>query len=199
VLHPGPTLDYLASLEWIAARENLCLVGPAGTGKSHVLVALGTAAVTAGHKVRYFTAADLAETLYRGLADNSVGRVISNLLRHDLILIDEVGFAPSMTPAPSCCSGSSQPPTNAGHSGSPATGRSTSGIGSGSSSDRSIASVRHCWPTIPASTSLASATSCVVAAAQERDLRLPREHLLGENPVHLGSASRHPSDSTVSR
>jgi hypothetical protein len=48
----------------------------------------------AGHKVRYFTAAELAETLYRGLADNSVGRVIDTLLRNDLILIDEVGFAP---------------------------------------------------------------------------------------------------------
>src|SRR5258705_42444 len=48
---PGPTLDYLASLEWIAAKENACLVGPAGTGKSHVLVALGVAAVQAGHKV----------------------------------------------------------------------------------------------------------------------------------------------------
>jgi DNA replication protein DnaC len=91
---PGPTLDYLASLEWITARENLCLVGPAGTGKSHVLVALGIAAVHAGHKARYFTAADLAETLYRGLADNSVGKVIENLLRNDLILVDEVGFAP---------------------------------------------------------------------------------------------------------
>jgi DNA replication protein DnaC len=91
---PGPTLDYLATLEWITARENLCLVGPPGTGKSHVLVALGIAAVQAGHKVRYFTAADLAETLYRGLADNSVGRVIENLLRNDLLLVDEVGFAP---------------------------------------------------------------------------------------------------------
>ncbi len=91
---PGPTLDYLASLEWITAAENLCLVGPAGTGKSHVLVALGAAAVHAGHKVRYFTAADLADTLYRGLADNSAGRIIENLLRNDLILVDEVGFAP---------------------------------------------------------------------------------------------------------
>jgi IstB-like ATP binding protein len=91
---PGPTLDYLASLEWIQAKENLCLVGPAGTGKSHVLVALGIAAVHAGHKVRYHTAADLTDALYRGLADNSVGRVIDTLLRHDLILIDEVGFAP---------------------------------------------------------------------------------------------------------
>jgi DNA replication protein DnaC len=88
------TFGYLASLEWITARENLCLVGPAGTGKSHLLVALGIAAVQAGHKARYFTAAELIETLYRGLADNSVGKVIDTLLRNDLIIIDEVGFAP---------------------------------------------------------------------------------------------------------
>jgi DNA replication protein DnaC len=44
--------------------------------------------------VRYFTAADLADALYRGLADNSVGKVIENLLRNDLLLVDEVGFAP---------------------------------------------------------------------------------------------------------
>ena len=88
------TLDYLASLEWIAARENLALVGPAGTGKSHLLVALGVAAVTAGHRVRYFTAAELVETLYRALADNSVGRTIETLLRNDLIIVDELGFAP---------------------------------------------------------------------------------------------------------
>jgi DNA replication protein DnaC len=91
---PPATVAYLASLEWITARENLCLVGPAGTGKSHLLVALGAAAVQAGHKVRYYTAAELAEALYRGLADNSAGRVIDTLLRNDLILIDEVGFAP---------------------------------------------------------------------------------------------------------
>jgi DNA replication protein DnaC len=85
---PPATVAYLASLEWITARENLCLVGPAGTGKSHLLVALGIAAVQAGHKVRYYTAAELTETLYRGLADNSVGRIIGTLLRNDLILID---------------------------------------------------------------------------------------------------------------
>jgi len=91
---PAATFAYLASLEWIRAAENLCLVGPAGTGKSHLLVALGAAAVQAGHRVRYFTAAELAETLYRGLADNSVGKIIDTLLRNDLIIIDEVGFAP---------------------------------------------------------------------------------------------------------
>lgn len=88
------SFEYLSSLEWITAKENLCLVGPAGTGKSHLLVALGHEAVESGRRVRYFTAPDLIETLYRGLADNSVGRVIEQILRADLILIDEIGFAP---------------------------------------------------------------------------------------------------------
>jgi len=91
---PQATFDYLASLEWVRATENVCMIGPAGTGKSHVLVALGIAAVGAGHRVRYFTAADLVETLYRGLADNSVGKVIDTLLRNDVVLVDELGFAP---------------------------------------------------------------------------------------------------------
>lgn len=91
---PPPTWAYLTSLEWIPARENLALIGPAGTGKSHTLIALGHAAVHAGYKVKYAAAADLVETLYRGLADNSVGKTIETLLRHDVLLIDEVGFAP---------------------------------------------------------------------------------------------------------
>ena len=91
---PQATFDYLASLEWIRAAENLCLVGPAGTGKSHLLLASGQAAVAAGMRVRYFAAADLVETLYRGLADNSVARIIDGLLRADLVIVDELGFAP---------------------------------------------------------------------------------------------------------
>ena len=91
---PRAAFDYLATLEWIRARENLVLVGPAGTGKSHLLVALGHAAVETGFRVRYFAAAALAETLYRGLADNSVGRLIEGLLRAELVIVDDLGFAP---------------------------------------------------------------------------------------------------------
>jgi len=59
-----------------------------------MLVALGIAAVEAGHRVRYYSAAELVETLYRGLADNSVGKVIDTLLRNELVIVDELGFAP---------------------------------------------------------------------------------------------------------
>ncbi len=91
---PQASFDYLASLEWIRAAENLCLVGPAGTGKSHLLLSLGHAAVAEGMRVRYFAAADLVEALYRGLADNSVAKIIDTLLRADLVIVDELGFAP---------------------------------------------------------------------------------------------------------
>jgi DNA replication protein DnaC len=88
------TFDYLSSLEWIRAQQNLAVVGPPGTGKSHLLISCGHAAVHAGFKVRYFTAADLIEVLYRGLADNTVGKIIDTLLRADLVILDEIGFAP---------------------------------------------------------------------------------------------------------
>lgn len=107
---PQTTFDYLATLEWVRAHENVCLIGPAGTGKSHLLVGLGHAAVAAGHRVRYFAAADLVEALYRGLADNSVGRVVDQLLRADLVIVDELGFAPLDLNGPTSCSGSWPPP-----------------------------------------------------------------------------------------
>jgi DNA replication protein DnaC len=91
---PAATFSYLANLEWITAKSNLALIGPPGTGKSHTLIAIGHAAVTAGLKVKYCTAADLVEQLYRGLADNSVGKIIDTLIRNDLLILDEVGFAP---------------------------------------------------------------------------------------------------------
>ncbi len=44
--------------------------------------------------MRYFTATDLIDTLYRGLADNTVGRIIDSLLRADLVILDELGYLP---------------------------------------------------------------------------------------------------------
>jgi IstB-like ATP binding protein len=61
--------------------ENLLLIGPVGTHKSHLLGGAGRAAVAAGCRVRYFAATDLVEMMYRGLADNSLAKLIDGLLR----------------------------------------------------------------------------------------------------------------------
>jgi DNA replication protein DnaC len=80
--------DYLITLDWIRRADNLCLVGPAGTGKTHYLISLGRAAVEHGYRVRYFTAVELIEQLWRAVADNTVGRTIETICRHELIIID---------------------------------------------------------------------------------------------------------------
>ncbi len=84
----------------------------------------------AGHKVRYFTAADLVDTLYRGLADNTVGKIIDTLLRAELIIVDEVGFAPLDDTGTQLLFRLSRPPTNAAHWLWPRIGHSSNGAGS---------------------------------------------------------------------
>lgn len=91
---PRSSHDYLVTLDWIRRADNLCLIGPAGTGKTHYLIALGRAAVEAGYRVRYYSAIELVEQLWRAQADNTVGKTIEGICRNDLICIDEIGFAP---------------------------------------------------------------------------------------------------------
>jgi hypothetical protein len=87
IAHPSPlddqpdTFDYLASLEWIVTYRNVAFVGPTGTGKSHLSVALGRAAAEAGFRVRFFRADLLIEALCGGLSDDPVGRLIEAILR----------------------------------------------------------------------------------------------------------------------
>ncbi len=90
---PAATFARLGSLEWIRARENLVPVRPSRTSRSQCLIGLGETATSAALRVRDVAAA-LVEALYRGLADNSGGRFIGGLLRADLAIIDERGFAP---------------------------------------------------------------------------------------------------------
>jgi hypothetical protein len=81
---PPKVFDYLSSLEWIRAQSNLAIIGPAGPGKSHTLIGLGIAAIHDGHKVRYFTVADLVETLYRGI--DELPQFV-NVLRKDMSVV----------------------------------------------------------------------------------------------------------------
>jgi DNA replication protein DnaC len=151
--------DCLSSLEWVRTQQNLMMVGPAGTGKSHTLIGLGIAAVHAGHKVRYFTAADLVETLYRGLADNTGGKIIESLLRVDLIILDELGFAPLDDTATQLLFRLVAGATNAALWPSARTGRSKSGADSCPSRPPPSASSTDCCTTRPSSSPTVSPTA----------------------------------------
>ncbi|WP_073224274.1 IS21-like element helper ATPase IstB [Streptomyces sp. NBRC 110465] len=91
---PIPTQSALRTLEWVGRRENLCVVGSSGTGKSHFSEALGQLAVDAGMTVALFTIEDLGALIRRHRVDDSVSKAISRITRTDLIIVDDIGLVP---------------------------------------------------------------------------------------------------------
>lgn len=89
---PPATLAHLAAGNWIDAGEPLVLLGDSGTGKTHLLIALGTAACEQGRRVRYVTTAALVNELVEAYDDKQLSRVIGRYARLDLLCLDEVGF-----------------------------------------------------------------------------------------------------------
>src|SRR5215211_7313849 len=63
-----------------------------GTGKTHLLIALGTAAAEAGRRVRYLTCATLVNELAEAADDKQLSRVLGRYARLDLLCLDEIGY-----------------------------------------------------------------------------------------------------------
>ena len=95
---PTQSQRALKTLEWVGRAESLCVCGPSGTGKSHFVEALGHLAIDNGKTVSWQTLESLAALLHRHRADDSVAKAIGQLIRADLIIIDDVGLLP-ITPA----------------------------------------------------------------------------------------------------
>ncbi|MCA1678640.1 MAG: IS21-like element helper ATPase IstB [Actinobacteria bacterium] len=91
---PKPTQQALTTLEWIERAEALCVCGPSGTGKSHLVEALGHLAIDQGKTVAWHTLESLAALLRRHRADDSVAKAVGRLIRSDLIVIDDIGMLP---------------------------------------------------------------------------------------------------------
>ena len=85
-------IGQLATGGWVAAGQPLCLIGDSGTGKTHLLIGLGTAAAEAGHRVRYVTTAALVNELVEAADERMLSRTIARYGRVDLLCCDELGY-----------------------------------------------------------------------------------------------------------
>jgi DNA replication protein DnaC len=87
-------IEHLGQLDFLHARENVIMLGPPGTGKTHLAIALGIRACLAGQRVIFKTATEwvalLAEQQRQGRLDDELKR----LERYPLLICDEVGYIP---------------------------------------------------------------------------------------------------------
>ncbi len=90
-IDPG-VVRTLAELDWVRNGLPLCLIGDSGTGKSHLLIALGTEAARAGYRVRYTLAAGLVNKLAEAADGRRLSRAIGRYRGVDLLCIDELGY-----------------------------------------------------------------------------------------------------------
>jgi DNA replication protein DnaC len=101
------TINGLANAGWVRSGHPLCLIGDSGTGKSHLLIALGTCAADAGYRVKYTLATKLVNELVEAADEKMLAKTIARYGRVDLLCIDELGYMELDAAAPSCCSRSS--------------------------------------------------------------------------------------------
>lgn len=88
----------LASGDWIRQSLNLCLTGPTGCGKTWIACALGNQACRQGLAVRYLRLPTLLEQLRIAHGDGSYVRLMGQLLKTDLLILDDWGIQPLTSP-----------------------------------------------------------------------------------------------------
>lgn len=84
----------LARCEWIEKRQNCIALGPSGTGKTHVALALGLAACQKGYTVAFTTAAALVHELMEARDERRLRLLQKHLNNVKLLIVDELGYVP---------------------------------------------------------------------------------------------------------
>jgi len=86
------SMAQLLQLEWIRRQHNCLIEGPTGTGKTYLACALGQTACEHGLSVRYYRASRLFETLTMAHGDGTFGKLLTQLAKTDLLIIDDWGL-----------------------------------------------------------------------------------------------------------
>ena len=84
----------LTTCDWIQRQHNLCLTGPTGTGKTWLACALGNQACRQGLSVRYLRLPRLFQSIRIAHGDGSYPRLMNQLLKTNLLILDDWGIQP---------------------------------------------------------------------------------------------------------
>jgi DNA replication protein DnaC len=87
-------IEHLGQLDFLHARENVVMLGPPGTGKSHLAIALGIRACLAGQRVQFATATEWVARLGDAKRQSNLEAELRRLSFVPLIVVDEVGYIP---------------------------------------------------------------------------------------------------------
>lgn len=82
----------LSTCNFIGKRENIIFIGPPGTGKTHLSVALGLKTLGYGYTVLFTTVWDMITALEQSRADLSYHKKVQSYLKPDLLILDELGY-----------------------------------------------------------------------------------------------------------
>jgi DNA replication protein DnaC len=79
---------------FLADHTNVIMVGGTGTGKTHLAISIARQNIRNGKKARFFNVLDLVNQLEQEKLDSRAGKLAEHLARHDLVVLDELGYLP---------------------------------------------------------------------------------------------------------